>query len=91
MKPRPEKSTRTTYQKNKGIQKSITTKSDIKAYEYTAQKVERQDGLTKVPSRPANGESFTPKVMEMVGGSRSTVGSAVMTYKNLDFNDKLHK
>lgn len=40
---------------------------------------EREYTLTWVPSRPANGESFTPKVMEMVGGSSSTVGKAVMT------------
>lgn len=35
--------------------------------------------LTWVPSRPANGESLTPKVMEMVGGSNTMVGNAVIT------------
>jgi hypothetical protein len=35
-----------------------------------------QTQLTWVPSRPANGESFTPKVIEIVGGSNSTVGNA---------------
>lgn len=38
---------------------------------------------TWLPSRPANGESFTPKVMEMVGGSNSMVGNAVVTYQNI--------
>lgn len=35
--------------------------------------------LTWVPSRPAKGESFTPNVMDIVGGSNSIVGRAVNT------------
>lgn len=37
--------------------------------------------LTCVPSRPASGESLTPKVMEIVGGSNSKVGKAAETWK----------
>jgi predicted aconitase with swiveling domain len=39
----------------------------------------KSETLTWVPSRPARGESLTPKVIEMVGGSSSTVGNAVIT------------
>lgn len=39
----------------------------------------KRERLTWVPSRPASGESLTPKVIEMVGGSNSTVGNAVIT------------
>lgn len=35
--------------------------------------------LTCVPSRPANGESFTPNVIDIVGGSNSIVGRAAIT------------
>jgi len=44
-----------------------------------------------VPSRPANGESFTPKVMEIVGGSNSTVGKADIIWNIKPFsNYELH-
>ena len=39
----------------------------------------KSETLTWVPSLPARGESLTPKVIEMVGGSSSTVGNAVIT------------